>query len=61
MPGIGTTGSMTRMAGWLKTRGGAIISLFNEGTNMPVGANSSYTKDITPTLQQGIYLSICRI
>ena len=22
MPGIGTTGSMTRMAGWLKTRGG---------------------------------------
>jgi hypothetical protein len=49
------------MAGWLKTRGGAIISLFNEGTNMPVGANSSYTKDITPTLQKGIYLSICRI
>ena len=48
------------MAGWLKTRG-AIISLFNEGTNMPVGANSSYTKDITPTLQKGIYLSICRI
>jgi len=61
MPGIGTTGSMTRMAGWLKTRGGAIIPLFNQSTNMPVGANSSYTKNITPTLQQGIYLSICRI
>ncbi len=41
--------------------GGAIISLFNEGTNMPVGANSSDTKNITPTLRQGIYLSICRI
>jgi len=52
---------MTRIAGWLKTRAGAIISLFNEGTNMPVGAKSSYTKNITPTLQQGIYLSICRI
>jgi len=49
------------MAGWLKTRAGAIISLFNEGANMPVGENSSYTKNITPTLQQGIYLSICRI
>ena len=61
MPGIGTTGSMTRIAGWLKTRAGAIISLFNEGTNMPVGAKLSYTKNITPTLQQGIYLSICRI
>jgi len=61
MPGIGTTGSMTRMAGWPKACAGAIISLFNKGTNMPVGANSSYTKDMTPTLQQGIYLSICRI
>ena len=62
MPGIGTTGSMTLMAGWPNACAvGAIISLFNEGTNMPVGANSSYTKDMTPTLQQGIYLSICRI
>lgn len=47
--------------GWLKTRTGAIISWFNEGTSMPVGVNSSDTKNITPTLQQGIYLSICRI
>jgi hypothetical protein len=43
------------MAGWPNTCAGAIISLFNEGTNMPVGANSSYTKDMTPTLQQGSY------
>ena len=55
MPGIGTTGSMTRMTGWPKACAGAIISSFNKGTNMPVGANSSYTKDMTPTLQQGIY------
>jgi len=48
---------MTQMVDWLKTCAAAIISLFSEGINMPGKADTSYTKDMTPTLQQRIYLS----
>jgi hypothetical protein len=54
---LGTQYSMTQMTDWLNACSDAIISFVNDVMNMLGVGNTTYTHDMTKTLQQGTNLS----
>jgi hypothetical protein len=54
---LGTQGSMTQMTDWLNACVDAILSLVHDFTNVLGISNTTYTQDMTKTLEQGKTMS----